>query len=94
LDEAEAALQQALTKDPKNAEAISNTIVLNAIAGKDIKQLKLYVLTPIDYLVGVVLINFRDLQTIAPNHNFLSDLQEKASLFDKAATKYSAKISA
>jgi hypothetical protein len=42
LDEAEAALQQALAKEPKNAEAIANIIVLNAIAGKDVKQLKSY----------------------------------------------------
>lgn len=76
LDEAEAALQQALAKEPKNAEAIANSIVLNAIAGKDVKQLK------------------SDLQIVAPNHNFLSDLQEKATLFDKAATKYSAKVGA
>ncbi len=40
LDEAEAALQQALAKEPKNAEAIVNSIVLNIIAGKDTKQLK------------------------------------------------------
>lgn len=43
LDEAEAALQQALAKDPKNAEAISNSIVLGNIQGKDVKQLTLFV---------------------------------------------------
>jgi hypothetical protein len=40
LDESEAALQQALSKDPKNAEVISNSIVLNAIQGNDVTQLK------------------------------------------------------
>lgn len=76
LDEAEAALQQALAKEPKNAEAIANSLVLNVIAGKDAKQLT------------------SELQSVAPNHHFLVDLQEKAALFDKAATKYSAKVAA
>jgi Flp pilus assembly protein TadD len=43
LDEAEAALKQAIAKDPKNAEAISNSIVLNVIQGKDTAQLKRFV---------------------------------------------------
>lgn len=43
FEEAEAALQQALAKDPKNAEAIANSIVLNALAGKDTKALKRYI---------------------------------------------------
>ncbi|KAF8857754.1 hypothetical protein BDZ45DRAFT_787624 [Acephala macrosclerotiorum] len=76
LEEAEAALQQALAKDPKNAEGIVNSLVLNVIAGKDAKQLT------------------SELQSVAPNHHFLVDLQEKAALFDKAATKYSAKAAA
>lgn len=42
LEEAEAALQQVLTKDPKHAEALANTIVLNVIAGKDVKELTRY----------------------------------------------------
>ncbi|PMD15574.1 hypothetical protein NA56DRAFT_709705 [Hyaloscypha hepaticicola] len=76
LDEAEAALKQAFAKDPKNAEVISNSIVLNVIQGKDVAQLK------------------TDLKNTAPNHHFLADLQEKSALFDKAATKYSAKVAA
>jgi coatomer protein complex subunit epsilon len=43
LEEAEAALQQALAKDAKNADAIANSIVLNALAGKDFAALKTYV---------------------------------------------------
>ena len=39
LEEAEAALQQALAKDPKSAEVIANSAVLNIIAGKDAKEL-------------------------------------------------------
>lgn len=76
IEEAEAALQQALSKDPKNAEIIANSIVLDIIAGKDAKQLRL------------------NLESTAPNHHFLTDLQEKSKLFDKAAKKYSAKVAA
>ncbi|TVY81028.1 Coatomer subunit epsilon-1 [Lachnellula suecica] len=76
LEEAEAALQQALAKDPKNAEIIANTAVLNIIAGKDAK----------DFI--------NSLSTVAPDHHYLQDLEEKSALFDKAATKYSAKVSA
>ncbi|RMJ13362.1 hypothetical protein CDV36_006993 [Fusarium kuroshium] len=34
------------------------------------------------------------LKAADPNHQFLSDLEEKGALFDKAATKYSPKVSA
>ncbi|KAG9228874.1 coatomer epsilon subunit-domain-containing protein [Amylocarpus encephaloides] len=40
LEEAEAALQQAVAKDPIQADLLANSIVLNAIAGKDTKELK------------------------------------------------------
>ena len=40
LPEAEAALQQAMQKDPKDVEAIANSIVLNVISGKDTSELK------------------------------------------------------
>ncbi|KAF4629672.1 hypothetical protein G7Y89_g8475 [Cudoniella acicularis] len=73
-EEAEAALEQALTKDPKSADIIANSIVLNFIAGKDAKEL------------------ISSLSNVAPNHHYLQDLQEKSALFDKAATKYSAKV--
>ncbi|PSS20636.1 hypothetical protein M430DRAFT_66311 [Amorphotheca resinae ATCC 22711] len=76
LEEAEAALQQALTKDPKNADSLANSIVLNVIAGKDVNELT------------------STLASTAPEHPFLRDIQEKSALFDKAATKYSAKVSA
>ncbi|MCJ1298889.1 hypothetical protein MMC08_001680 [Hypocenomyce scalaris] len=32
------------------------------------------------------------LQSTAPNHAFLADLEEKSALFDQAATKYAAKV--
>jgi coatomer subunit epsilon len=42
LEEAEAALQQALTKDPTHAECLANNIVLNVIAGKDVSEMIRY----------------------------------------------------
>ncbi|MCJ1351439.1 MAG: hypothetical protein MMC33_001423 [Icmadophila ericetorum] len=39
LPEAEAALEQARTKDPNDTEAIANSIVLNVLSGKDASEL-------------------------------------------------------
>ena len=39
LPEAEAALQQAIEKEPESIEAIANSIVLNTLAGKDASEL-------------------------------------------------------
>lgn len=36
----------------------------------------------------------RKLKAADANHQFLADLEEKSALFDKAATKYSPKVSA
>jgi coatomer protein complex subunit epsilon len=36
----------------------------------------------------------RKLQSAKPDHQFLADLEEKSALFDRAATKYSPKVSA
>jgi len=44
LPEAEAALKQAVEKDPKNTEAIANSIVLNVLSGKDTSELTKYVI--------------------------------------------------
>lgn len=38
LPEAEAALEEAMHKDPKDLEAISNSIVLRVILGKDASE--------------------------------------------------------
>lgn len=86
-------MKQALAKDPKDTEAIANSIVLEIIAGKDTKQLKAYVVS-ISFGKSLLTNYSSDLQTSAPNHHFLQDLEEKSSLFDKAATKYSAKVAA
>ncbi|KAF4975267.1 hypothetical protein FZEAL_7934 [Fusarium zealandicum] len=75
-EEAQAALDQALEKDPKSADAIANLLVLNVISGNDTQELT------------------EQLQSAAPDHQLLADLEEKSALFDKAATKYSAKVSA
>jgi coatomer protein complex subunit epsilon len=40
LPEAEAALQQVLSTDPDDIQAITNTIVLNILAGKDATEAK------------------------------------------------------
>ncbi|KAB8290180.1 hypothetical protein EYC80_011049 [Monilinia laxa] len=74
LEEAEAALEQAFSKDPENAEVLANKVVLNTISGKDSSDL------------------LSSLGNTSPEHAFLKDLEEKSSLFDKAATKYSAKV--
>ena len=74
LPEAEAALQQAVEKDPNDVEAIANSIVLNVISGKDTSEYA------------------SSLEEIVPEHPLLVDLQEKNSLFDQAAGKYSAKV--
>jgi len=39
-------------------------------------------------------VSIRTLQTTAPSHIFLTDLEQKSELFDKAAAKYSARVGA
>ncbi len=58
LEEAEAALQQALAKDPKNEEVISNSIVLNVIQGKDAKQLKRFGLPQLPSTLNPLTVGF------------------------------------
>ncbi|PTB69728.1 hypothetical protein BBK36DRAFT_1188248 [Trichoderma citrinoviride] len=73
LEEAQSALEQALQKDPTNAEGIANLVVLNSIAGNNSEEL------------------LESLKKVNPHHQLVLDLEEKSSLFDKAAAKYSAK---
>jgi coatomer protein complex subunit epsilon len=89
LEEAEAALQQALVKDPQNAEVIANLIVLNVIAGKDAKELTRYKYFATQIRFGTDFLS--SLSSASPNHALLQDLQEKSEAFDKAALKYTAK---
>ena len=74
LPEAEAALEQAIQRDPEDVEAIANFIVLSVISGKGPGEKE------------------AELKSKAPSHPLLLDLQEKSSLFDNAAAKYSAKV--
>ncbi|KAI0442383.1 coatomer epsilon subunit-domain-containing protein [Xylaria telfairii] len=76
VEEAQAALEQALQKQPDYADAIANLLVLAFITGKDPAELT------------------SSLKKAAPEHAFLVDLKEKSDLFDKAASKFSAKVAA
>ena len=76
LEEAEAALNQALQNEPKDIEAVANAIVLATIMGKNVEQQR--------YL--------DELQKSQPKHALLTDLDEKSKSFDQAAGKYAAKV--
>lgn len=76
LTEAEAALNQALQSEPKDIEAVVNAIVLTTIMGKSAEQQQ--------YL--------EQLKKSQSDHVFLTDLEEKSSLFDQSAGKYAAKV--
>lgn len=93
-EEAQAALEEALKKEPKYAEAIANLLVLNVIAGKSADEL-----TRCVFWKGLMSkpksnLPFSSLQKANAQHPFLTDLAEKSDLFDKAATKYKAKVAA
>ncbi|KAK3825776.1 MAG: coatomer epsilon subunit-domain-containing protein [Benniella sp.] len=71
--EAEGILQEALTKDPTNTDAIVNQIVLYTLLSKPAEEINTLI---------------QQLQTVAPNHSYLQDLDLKSSLFDRAAQRY------
>lgn len=75
-EEAQAALEQAMKKEPNFAEAIANLLVLSVITGKDATDVT------------------NTLKSVDAQHPLLADLAEKSELFDKAATKYKAKVAA
>jgi len=98
-EEAQSALEQALQKEPGYADAIANLLVLNVITGKGMDESVKYVsaLSRVCRLSGVVRMltrRNRTLEKADPNHPLLVDLAEKSELFDKAATKYRAKVAA
>ncbi|KAI0472992.1 coatomer epsilon subunit-domain-containing protein [Xylariaceae sp. FL0804] len=74
VEEAQSALEQAVSKQPGYAEAIANLLVLTVVVGKD----------PAEFT--------NKLKSAAPEHPFLTDLEEKSQLFDKAAAKFSPKV--
>lgn len=92
LPEAEAALTAALEKYPDETELISNSVVLNALAGKPTADLEQYVsLFPL--LCFWLMFYSRRLQQAQPSHSLLSDIHEKSELFDTAAAKYAPRVS-
>lgn len=79
LEEAEAALQQATSMENADVQAIANSVVLASVMGK--KD---------DVVQGLL----KQLSEKDAEHALLKDLEEKSQLFDTAAAKYSAKVSA
>lgn len=78
VEEAEAALNQALEHENADVQAVANALVLQYLIGKGesdrAKELK------------------ATLESRDSEHLLLSDLREKEALFDTAAAKYSAKV--
>ncbi|KAF9113984.1 hypothetical protein BGX27_000377 [Mortierella sp. AM989] len=73
--EAEGILQEALNKEPGNTDAIVNQIVLSTLLSKPTEEINALV---------------QRLQSVAPNHSYLQDLDLKSSLFDRAALRFAA----
>ncbi|KAF9130685.1 hypothetical protein BGW39_002787 [Mortierella sp. 14UC] len=71
--EAEGILQEALSRDPTNTDAIVNQIVLSTLLSKPAEEISALV---------------QQLQSVAPNHSYLQDLDLKSSLFDRAAQRF------
>ncbi|KAF9427498.1 hypothetical protein BGZ94_004799 [Podila epigama] len=71
--EAEGILQEALAKEPNNTDAIVNQIVLSTLLSKPVEEINVLV---------------QQLQTVAPNHSYLQELDLKSSLFDRAAQRF------
>ncbi|KAL6249670.1 hypothetical protein RBB50_003525 [Rhinocladiella similis] len=79
LEEAEVALQQAVSSEGADAQAIANSIVLASVMGNKDEVVK-----------GLI----EQLRERDQGHVLLKDLEEKSALFDAAAAKYSAKVTA
>ncbi|KAF9174170.1 hypothetical protein BGX21_009898 [Mortierella sp. AD011] len=73
--EAEGILQEALAKEPGNTDAIVNQIVLSTLLSKPTEEINALI---------------QRLQSVAPNHSYLQDLDLKSSLFDRAALRFAA----
>ncbi|KAG0362173.1 coatomer epsilon subunit-domain-containing protein [Gamsiella multidivaricata] len=71
--EAHGILQEALSKEPTNTDAIVNLIVLSTLMSKPTEDISALV---------------QQLQSVAPNHSYLQDLDLKSSLFDRAAQRF------
>ena len=77
-EEAQVALDQAVAMEGASVESIANSLVLASITGKNGETVQSLMKT---------------LKSRDPNHALVKDLEEKSSLFDTAAQKYSAKFS-
>lgn len=97
IPEAEAALSTALEKYPDEAELISNTIVLNVLAGKPTEDMEscVPIFYDIQYYESILTVKSkcRRLKQVQPSHALLADIQEKNDLFDVAAAKYAPRVS-
>ncbi|KAG0308765.1 hypothetical protein BGZ98_006940 [Dissophora globulifera] len=71
--EAEGILQEALSKEPSNTDAIVNYIVVSTLLSKPTEEINALV---------------QQLQSVAPNHSYLQELDLKSSLFDRAAQRF------
>ncbi|KAF8944396.1 hypothetical protein BGZ47_004295 [Haplosporangium gracile] len=71
--EAEGILQEVLSRDPTNTDAIVNQIVLSTLLSKPAEEISVLV---------------QQLQSVAPNHSYLQDLDLKSSLFDRVAQRF------
>jgi coatomer subunit epsilon len=77
-EEANAALEQALSLEGASPESLANSIVLASVLGKKNEQVQ----------------ELRNqLKGKQSSHPLLTDLKDKSDLFDQAAGKYSAKVS-
>ncbi|KAK5198628.1 hypothetical protein LTR92_001099 [Exophiala xenobiotica] len=79
IEEAEAALQQAMGMEGADVQAIANSVVLASVMGKKNEVVQ-----------GLI----EQLREKDREHVLLKDLEEKSALFDAAAGKYSAKAAA
>jgi coatomer subunit epsilon len=75
-EEAQVALDQALSMEGANVESVANSLVLASITGKKLEAVQELLKT---------------LKGRNADHALVQDLEEKSSLFDTAAKKYSAK---
>ncbi|KIW73112.1 hypothetical protein PV04_01255 [Phialophora macrospora] len=77
LEEAEAALQQAMSMENADTQAVANSVVLASVMGKKA-----------DVVQGLL----QQLKEKDDGHALLSDLEEKSHLFDVASAKYAPKV--
>ncbi|ETI28374.1 hypothetical protein G647_00823 [Cladophialophora carrionii CBS 160.54] len=77
LEEAEAALQQAMSMENADVQAVANSVVLASVMGKKG-----------DVLEGLL----QQLKEKDAGHALLRDLEEKSQLFDAASAKYAPKV--